>query len=49
MSSYNFVKAIGDGIAEEINYRHNQKRKRRDEEYNYNLQKQRAERNVKKQ
>lgn len=43
MSSYNFVKAIGDGIAEEINYRHNQKRKRRDEEYNYNLQKQRAE------
>lgn len=45
MSSYNFLKAVGDGLAEAINYRTNLKRRRRENEYDYqrDLQRQRDE------
>lgn len=43
MSSYNFLKAVSDGLAEAIRYRTNLKRKRREEEYNYNRDWQRNE------
>lgn len=43
MSSYNFLKALGDGLAEAIRYRTNLKRQRRENEYNYNRDWQRNE------
>lgn len=45
MSSYNFLRAVGDGLAEAIRYRTNLKRERRENEYNYNrdLQRKRDE------
>lgn len=45
MSSYNFLRAVGDGLAEAIRYRTNLKRQRRENEYNYNrdLQRKRDE------
>lgn len=42
-SSYNLLKAAADGLADAINYRTNLKRKRREEEYNYNRDWQRNE------
>lgn len=36
MASYNLLKAAADGLADAINYRTNLKRRRREEEYNYN-------------
>lgn len=36
MSNYNFLRAVGDGLAEAIRYRTNLKRQRREEQYNYN-------------
>lgn len=45
MSSYNFLRAVSDGLAEAIRYRTNLKRQRRENEYNYNrdLQRRRDE------
>jgi hypothetical protein len=43
MSSYNLLKAAADGLADAINYRTNLKRRRREEEYNYNRDWQRNE------
>lgn len=43
MASYNLLKAAADGLADAINYRTNLKRKRREEEYNYNRDWQRNE------
>lgn len=42
-SSYNLLKAAADGLADAINYRTNLKRRRREEEYNYNRDWQRNE------
>lgn len=36
MASYNLLKAAADGLADAINYRTNLKRRRREEEYDYN-------------
>lgn len=43
MSSYNFLRAVSDGLAEAIRYRTNLKRQRRENEYNYNRDWQRNE------
>lgn len=43
MASYNLLKAAADGLADAINYRTNLKRRRREEEYNYNRDLQRNE------